>query len=59
MSYQRKTRDEYQIHQWWPTYGWEEVTCEETFKAARETLRCYRENQPGQPVKIVKRRVKV
>ena len=55
MAYQRKTSDEYQIHQWWN--GWEEVHAESTRREALARLREYRENQPGVAVKIVKRRV--
>lgn len=57
MAYQRKTRDEYQIHQWFG--GWEEVCCEDTRREALARLKEYRENMPGVSVKIVKRRAKV
>jgi len=43
MPYQRKTRDEYRILQWWGS--WEEVCCEGTWKEARARLREYRANQ--------------
>ncbi len=58
MKYQRKTQDEYQIWQRTPE-AWEEVCAEKTRKAARETLKEYRENQPEYDVKIVKKRVKI
>lgn len=58
MAYTRKTKDEYQIHGNYG-YGWEELTAEETYKEARAQLRCYNENEPGIPHKIVKRRVKL
>lgn len=58
MPYQRKTEDEYQIHQNCG-YGWEEVCAESTRKEARERLKEYRENQPEYPVKCVKRRIKI
>lgn len=46
---------EYQIHgNYGP--GYEEVTCEETHFLALETLRLYRENEPGIPFKIVRRK---
>ena len=57
MPYQRKTTDEYQIHQQ-TAQGWEEVCCESTRKEAVVQRNCYRENQPEYPVKIVKRRVR-
>ena len=56
MAYQRKTVDEYEIQQ--HIYGtWETVTTEETMKSAREQRKCYQDNQPEYPVRIVKRRV--
>ena len=57
MAYYRKTRDEYQIHQWWGQ--WEEVCAEDTRRVAMARLREYRENMPEVPVRIVKVRVKV
>lgn len=56
MTYIRKTRDEFQVHQM-RAGQWEEVHCEETWRAARERLKEYRTNQPEAPVKIIKRRV--
>ncbi len=57
--YQRKTVDEYQIHQYTgPQYGWEEVHCEPTRKDALRSRKEYREAQPEYPVRIIKRRVK-
>lgn len=56
--YVRKTRDEFDIEGNYG-YGWDVVTCEETRKAAREQLRCYRENEPSAQHRIVKRRVRV
>ena len=35
-------------------HGWEDVTSEETRKAAREQMRCYRENEGGS-YRIVRR----
>jgi len=54
--YIRKTIDEYEI-QGNNGYGWECETTEETYKAAKEQLKCYRENV-NYPVRIVKKRVK-
>ena len=56
MAYQRKTTDEYQIHQL-TSYGWEEVNCETTWKDARRSLKEYRAE--GYTVKLVKRRVRL
>jgi len=58
MAYTRKTRDEYRIH---GNYGqgFEEVCAEDTYKAAREQLKCYRDNEPQYRHKIVIKRVKI
>ncbi len=53
-KYIRKTRDEFQIHQNFGD-GWEEVSCYETRKEAKQEMKEYRENQPY-PVKMIKRR---
>jgi hypothetical protein len=55
--YIRKTIDEYEIQ---GNYGqgFECVTTEETWKAAREQLKCYRENEPQYSHRIVKKRVR-
>ncbi len=58
MPYQRKTTDEFQIHQL-TTQGWEEVHCEPTRKDALRSRKEYQQNQPEYPVRIVKKRVKV
>jgi hypothetical protein len=55
MAYYRKTRDEFQIHQWWGQ--WEEVCAEDTRREAMARLKEYRANQPGVACKVVKRRV--
>ena len=57
MAYYRKTRDEYQIHQWWGS--WEEVCAEDTRRSAMARLREYRANQPEVPVRLVKVRVAI
>lgn len=56
--YKRKTVDEYEIQ---GNYGqgFECVTTEENRKAAREQLKCYRENEPSVAHRIVKKRVKI
>ncbi len=46
MPYQRKTRDLWDIEGNYG-YGWECVTCEETWKESRARLKEYRENEPG------------
>jgi hypothetical protein len=57
MPYTRKTHDEYDIE---GNYGqgWEVVTTEETYRAAREQLKCYRENEPQYPHRIKCHRVR-
>lgn len=57
MAYQRKTEDEFQIHQFLDGQ-WEEVSCCSTRKDAKEEIKEYRANQPEYPVKIKKVRVK-
>lgn len=56
--YKRKTRDEYQIHGDYGQ-GFEEVCAEDTYKAARAQLKCYRENEPQYRHRIIKRRVRI
>jgi hypothetical protein len=58
MTYIRKTRDEYQIHQNCG-YGWDEVCAEGTLKEAKARLKEYRENQPEYAVKIICKRIKI
>lgn len=58
MAYTRKTRDVYLIMGNYGS-GYEEVTEEETMKDARQMLKCYRENVPQHPHKIVVKRIKI
>ena len=58
MAYQRKTRDEYQIHSDYG-YGFEETTAHDSYSSARAELKLYRENQPEFAHKIVKRRIRI
>lgn len=58
MAYIRKTKDEYQIHDNYDQ-GFEEVTAEDTFKAAKDQLKCYRDNERGVVFKIIVKRVKL
>lgn len=55
--YQRKTEDEYQVHQC-TCQGWEEVCAETTRREGMARLKEYRANQPEYPAKLVKRRVR-
>jgi len=60
MPYIRKTRDYWSIQQWTGAqYGWEEVCAEDGWRAARQTLREYRENQPEYPVRARRKREKI
>lgn len=60
MTYKRKTYDEYQVHgDYGYGLGFEEVCAENTFRAARQRLKEYRENERGISFKIVKRRIKI
>lgn len=58
-KYKRKTTDEWHILVWYGSHGWEHETTETSWKDARAQLKCYRENCPQYPVKLIKRRVKV
>jgi len=55
MSYKRKTRDTWQLH---INYGqgWEHETTEDSWQAAKAQSRCYAENCPQYPRRIVYRR---
>lgn len=56
----RKTVDEFCIMgNYGYGHGWEEVTSEDTRKLGLEQLKCYRENEPGVPFKMIKKRVKI
>lgn len=57
MPYIRKTRDIWEI-QGNNGYGWECETTEESWKDAREQLKCYRANV-NYPVRAVKKRERV
>jgi hypothetical protein len=60
MAYIRKTEDEYEIQGNYGTgCGYECVTVEESWKNAKSQIKEYRENEPGIPFKIVKKRVKI
>ena len=58
--YQRKTVDEWRVY---GNYGYghsyEEVTCEETFREAKQRIKEYRENEPGIPFKMVCKRIPI
>ena len=58
MAYVRKTEDEYDIE---GNYGqgFEIVTCETTWKLAKETIKTYRTNEPGIAFRIRKHRVPI
>lgn len=59
-GYVRKTRDEYDIEgNYGYGHGYEAVTTEDDRAGARERLREYRENEPGIPFRIRKRRVPI
>lgn len=57
--YKRKTKDVYKLMcNFGYGDGWEEILEEDTYKAAKEQLKTYRENQPEFSYKIIKKRVK-
>lgn len=56
MTYQRKTRDTWQIHvNYGYGDGWEHECTEMSFHEAREQVKCYRENC-NYPVRMVMKR---
>jgi len=60
MSKPRKTRDEYALQgDYGYGHGWEDLTAADTREEIRQYRRDYRENEPGTPLRVVKRRVKI
>lgn len=60
MPRQRKTRDEWTIQgNYGYGHGWEDLCSEDNRKEARERLKEYRDNEPGTPHRIEKRRVRI
>jgi hypothetical protein len=57
MAYIRKTVDEYNVMGHYG-HGWETLTSETTYSAAKAQVKCYRENEGGR-YKIVIKRVKL
>lgn len=55
MTYQRKTRDTWELH---VNYGqgWEHEVTEFSWRAAREQAATYRREVPQYPVRLLKRR---
>lgn len=37
-------------------HGWEDLTAEETYKEMRDRRKEYRENEPGTPLRVIRRR---
>lgn len=59
MAYQRKTEDEYQVHGLY-NGQWEEVTCADNRKEARQLLKDYRDNDViSAGFKLIKKRVPI
>ena len=58
MAYERITEDEFQIHGDYG-HGFEELTCETTFKEAKQCVKNYRENEPGVAFKLITKRIKI
>ena len=55
--YIRKTYDEWQVQGKYAGY-WDILTTEETYREAKAQLKCYNENEPEYPHRIVKKRVR-
>ena len=58
MAYKRKTKDMFDVMGLY-SGTWEPVTCEESWKEAKERLKEYRENEPGTAFKIRKYRERI
>ena len=58
MAYVRTTKDEYVLLGLY-SGTWEELTAEETYKAIKQQLKCYQENEPATPYKIKCNRIKI
>jgi hypothetical protein len=58
MAYKRKTEDEFEIQ---GNYGqgWELATTEVKWRDAKEQKKCYQQNEPGIPFRIVHKRVPI
>ena len=56
--YKRKTETEYRIEGQFAA-GWEEVTCETSFRAGRDALRAYRENDNQTAYRLRRVRVRI
>lgn len=56
MAYTRKTTDEYTIQGDYG-YGWEDLTASDSRKLARDDLKAYRANEPGNAFRMVTRRI--
>lgn len=60
MAYERKTKDVYEIQGYYGIEnGWEYLCEEETYTAARATLKLYNENEMDIQHRIKKRRVNI
>jgi hypothetical protein len=57
MGYVRKTRDEYELQGNYG-HGWECLTTEDSYRAAKEQRKCYDENEGGS-YRIMPRRVPI
>lgn len=58
-KYIRKTADEYEVQGNYGQYGFECLTTEDNFKAARKTLKDYRDNDKSGTFRIIKKRIKI
>jgi hypothetical protein len=58
--YKRKTTDIWEIQGYYcQPYGFETVCTETSRKAAREQFKCYNENEPHTPHRIIKKRERI
>lgn len=60
MAYKRKTKDEFTLQgNYGYGDGWEDLTTEKTWKGIIQRKKEYRENEPGTPLRIIVRRIKI
>lgn len=55
----RKTEDVWVLQGWYKAYGWEDLTAETSRAEIIARRRDYTENEPGTPLRIQKRRMKI
>lgn len=56
--YIRKTTDEWTVQGFYGSlYGWEDLSCSDSFTEARDDIKSYRDNEPQYRYRLVKTRI--